>query len=305
MTSVHAYRMAGLRISSDIVLPAAIAEAEPSAAPDVIIREAVIDLEPPQLSAFRLDDRDFRYELPGIARFRILDARELQYQPLDGMAAGDIAALITTTLLGILLHLRGLVVLSASAVKVGRHAALLCGPPAAGKSTMVAALSLRGYPVLADGLSVISVSKGRASIAGADCCRLSLWIRSIERLDLVERRGDAVRPGLQKFLVSPPTCVDERLPIGSVHVLRETRAPEVDGIRRVNIVDGSLLIRGCASKPHLVKLLRQEKIYLAAAAAMMASAPIGIHDRPLDFDALPEALDRTEVDWRASGLIAA
>ncbi|MBS0470608.1 MAG: hypothetical protein JSR60_06020 [Proteobacteria bacterium] len=297
--------MTGLRISSDIVLPSAIADAASSTAPDVVIREAVIDPEPPQLATFRLDARDFRYELPGIARFRILDARELQYQPLDGTPAGDIAALIATTLMGILLHLRGSVVLSASAVKVGQHAALLCGPAAAGKSTMAAALSQRGYPVLADGLSVILVSSGSASIAGSDGCRLSLWTRSIERLGLADRRGDPVRPGLQKFLVSPSSFIDERLPIGSVHVLRETRAPEGDGIRRVNIVDGALLIRGCASKPQLVKLLRQEKTYLAAAAAVMASAPIGIHDRPFDFDALPGALDRTEADWRAAGLIAA
>ncbi len=144
---VHDYRAYGPNIRSELLLP----ELDPAAfkAPDVSIRvrpHRRLDREP---AGHRLPLRA-RPPIPGLAAGRLLrDPRRLGHRRRAGLDRqrpdGPHAAAGPGH--GLLLHLRGMLVLHASAIGVGDQAVVFMGDKGAGKSTTAAAMIAAGHPL--------------------------------------------------------------------------------------------------------------------------------------------------------------
>lgn len=109
--------------------------------------------------------------------------------------------------IGALLHMRGVLALHASAVALpDGTAAAFCGVSTAGKSTLAAALSLRGYESLADDIVAIHfVGNGGAWIYPG-VARTKLWGNALDQLGLSKEHvgAEPVRPGMDKYYVRHP-----------------------------------------------------------------------------------------------------
>ena len=304
---MHFYRVAGLGVASEIELPGLIAPARQDGRPEVTIRRGPVPahLEGAQSvrPTFEIAGDRFLLRIPGVARFLLHAGREMTVEA--EAPDGDVAIFIIGTVFGILLHQRDQAVLHASAVKVGDRAVLFCGASGAGKSTMAAALGQRGYAMLADDVCAITTAESGRPMAQADGRHLKLWGQAIDKLDLGEWRGAAVRSKLEKFYVEPAVASSEALPVGAVYVLRESRPPQPDGIEQPSFVDAASLIRQNAYRPRLVKDLGQNDGYLQSAASIIATAGLYILRRPLDFGAMPGVIGRLETHWRETGLLGA
>ena len=299
------YMASGLRLESDIVLPGLVEIAGDQTA-DVTIKRQPVALELSGANAFgptwQSSGDAFMLQIPGVARFLLTRGCEIAYDA-EASGASDVAIFLIGTVLGILLHQRGQVVLHASAVRVGDRAVLFCGASGAGKSTMAAALGELGFALLADDVCAIGLNPGGPT-AYPDGRLLKLWGRAIDQLELEARRGDCVRPALQKFYVEPKVSIVEPLPLGAVYVLREERPPHPAGIARPNIVDAALLLRRNAYRPMLVRKMGQQANYMHATAAISGAAGIFHLTRPLVFAEMPQVAARLEAHWRALGLLA-
>lgn len=302
---MYFYRVAGLGVASEIELPGLIVRAEADCRTDVTIRLGSV---PPHLEdaqtvrpTFEIAGDRFLFRIPNIARFLLRAGNEMIVEA--EAPPGDVAIFIVGTVFGILLHQRELTVLHASAVRVGDRAVLFCGSSGAGKSTMAAALGQHGYAMLADDVCAITVGDSGRPMAQADCRHMKLWNQTIEKLDLSEWRGAAVRSKLEKFYVEPAVASNEALPVGAVYILLETRAPQRDGIERPNFVDAAILIRRNAYRPRLVREFGQSQDYLQSSASIIAAAGLYLLHRPLDFAAMPAVIGRLEQHWRETGLL--
>ncbi len=300
------FSVSGLVVASEIDLPWQPAP-DSDSAPDVTIRQGEIPTELPNAievgPTWRLADDAFLIRVPGVARFMLKGGREITFEVEDGGPPEEAAVFIIGTVFGILLHQRGQVVLHASAVRVGGKAVLFCGASGAGKSTMAAALGQKGYGLLTDDVCAIGVNGGGKLVAHSDGRRLKLWTQAINGLKLADRKSDAVRPQLEKYYVEPHEPGDEPLPLGAVYVLRETRAPHVDGIERPNVVDAALFIRRNAYRPRLVTAMQQKSSYFLSAASIAAGPGVFILTRPLAFTALPGVIEQLEEHWTELGLV--
>jgi len=83
--------------------------------------------------------------------------------------------------LGLLLRLRGVVCLHASAVAVAGRGVAFMGSAGTGKSTTAAAFSKLGYPVLSDDISALE-ERGGAFFVNASHPQLCLWPESVKML---------------------------------------------------------------------------------------------------------------------------
>ncbi|MCS6813165.1 MAG: serine/threonine protein kinase [Cyanobacteria bacterium] len=83
--------------------------------------------------------------------------------------------------LGFFLRLQGIICLHGSAIAVDGHALAILGKPGAGKSTTAAALAVRGYPVLSDDITALSILHGQFYVQPA-YPYLKLWSPSVEAL---------------------------------------------------------------------------------------------------------------------------
>jgi len=93
----------------------------------------------------------------------------------------DTATYLLGPVFGYLLRLRGVTCLHASAVDFGGRAVAFVGPAGAGKSTLAAALALRGYTVLSDDIVAV-VERDAAFRAMPAYPYLSLWQDSVQAL---------------------------------------------------------------------------------------------------------------------------
>ncbi len=301
------YRVAGLRVASDLHLPGMIVAAAPD--PAIVVRRGrvaamlaeTIDGGP----TWQMSQDRFLLEVPGIVRMSLHAGRELTYEPLDGTADDDLAAFVGGTGLGILLQQRGWIVLHASAVRVGDAAVLFCGVSGAGKSTIAAALGTRGFDLVADDFCGVTIGADGAACVHPDGRQMKLWDDAIDGLALEERRGDAVRRRLRKFHVDPIAASPVGLPVGAVYILAEDRPPASAGIARANLVDAALLLRAQAYRPALVRRMRQQPLYLAAAAAVARGGGVFTLTRARRFAAMDAVLDDLVAHWRTLGLLRA
>ncbi|MDR3527387.1 MAG: hypothetical protein P4L57_08900 [Rhizomicrobium sp.] len=301
---MYNYNIAGLTVSSEIVFPGAIAGGNPSVASDVTVREAPVPeaLEEHEASgpSWAMAGCRFLLRIPDVARFLVSEGRDIAFETENGTSAEDVAIFLCGTVFGILLHQRGLIVLHASAVRVGDKAVLFCGPSGAGKSTLAAALVNRGYPLMTDDFCVVAMA-GTPTVQ-SDGRQLKLWAQAIDNLDMEAQRGQAVRNKLEKFYVEPGKAFDTPLSLGALYALRETRPPLESGIERPNIVDAALILRRNAYRPLLVQRMGQKADYFHAAATIANKAGIFHLTRALDFKAMADVIRSLEEHWHEIGL---
>lgn len=303
---MHSYRVAGLGVASEIELPGAIAAAQPPGAPaDIVVRAGPVPDVLEQASArgptWAIAGDKFLFRVPGVARFLLGGGREIVFEIAAGAEAADVAVFLVGTVLGILLHQRGQVVLHASAVRVNGKAVLFCGASGTGKSTLAAALAQGGFPLVTDDFCAMTVSGGTVLVQ-PDGRSLKLWAQAIHKLDLAERRGARVRNRLEKFFVEPAAAFSEPLPLGAVYALREARPPHKPGIERPNVVDAALILRRNAYRPQLVSRMGQKADYFRAATAIANVAGIFHLTRALNFDRMSEVVAQLERHWMDVGL---
>jgi hypothetical protein len=99
----------------------------------------------------------------------------------EDLTIADAAVYLLGPALGLLLRLRGVTCLHASAAVLGEHAVALAGPAGAGKSTTVAALARRGHAILSDDIVALDEREGRFWVLSAHPY-LGLWPESVEML---------------------------------------------------------------------------------------------------------------------------
>lgn len=299
---MRSYRVSGLTVDSDIALPS-FAEMEQAATADIAVRAGDV---PDRLAGARLIGPNWvlapdaiTLAIPGVVRMMMHGGDTLTYAVESGAASEEVAIFLTGTGIGILLHQRRAVVLHASAVRVGDHAVLFCGPSGEGKSTLAAALCEAGHDLVADDFCRLELHEGAAPLVHPDGRQMRLWEDATEGLGIAGRRGARVRAAIRKFYVAPRAVTDRPLPIGAIYALREARAPFAPGLHVPNLVDAALIIRRNAYRPLLVREMNQKQLYFEAAARLVRDVEIRILARPLDFAAMPDAVASLHAHWRA------
>lgn len=306
---LYRYRIAGLTVSSDVEIPGLHAGAGDATVDVEIARGATPErLEDPTAAGpnWAMTPGAFLLRAPGIARFWLTGGAAITYQPEPEAASDDVAAFLTGTTFGILLHQRGLVVLHASGVVVSGQAVLFMGPSGAGKSTLATALAQRGYPLVTDDFCVVGADGAGRPLVHPDGRLPKLWAQAIRHLDLAERQGPAVRGRLSKFYVEPLQVAASPAPLrcGPVYALQEARGPIRPGIERPNIVDAALLLRRNAYRARLIKQMGQEELYFRLAAAVVNAGGVFQLSRELDFVAMPQVIEGLERHWAEIGQLA-
>lgn len=280
----YGYSVAGLRVTSDLQLPGLIGQSVAPATADIIIARAV--LPPPVPPADPL--AELLVEIPGVMRMAMRHGNRLAYDPLLGARPADLALFLGGTGFGGLLHQRGRVVLHASAVLMDGRAVLFCGASGAGKSTLATAMVDAGFGHIADDFCAIDFGADGTPMVAPDGRRHKLWQHAIDGLALPDRRGRAVQTGLDKYFVDPRETITKAIPIGAIYALGVADQIKVERIRPLEMLH---IMMANAYRPHLVTLMKQQRLYLDVTSRLASRTAIRRLLRPLRFDRMPEVID--------------
>lgn len=255
------YSAFGLSLRSNEAIPGLTPSATGNTKPDIvmilgasppdILPSDAADLEPYYVSketneqgepSFRIwrkgDSNLLRMDYADGVRFWFDDSGASLWCTWPGpLSVSDAAVYLIGPVLGLLLRLRGVTCLHASAVAFGDYAVALAGPPGAGKSTTAAALGKRGHAVVSDDIVAIEERDGRFFVLPAHPY-LGLWPESVEIL----YGGQKKIPGFASIWDKGRLSLADHglqfqsfaLPLGAVYLLEhrttDPGAPFLEGV---------------------------------------------------------------------------
>jgi hypothetical protein len=219
----HAYRLHGLTLRCEFPLPelARREVARPQAA-DVSIRTGTLPITgvaaPTSVPYLHLagDAAIFTFEDTG--RYLVRGGSEVI---VDANSDADPALLrlhILASVMGMICHQRGLLVLHASAVAFGSRAIAFTGPPGAGKSTIAAHCLAAGGRLVADDVLVLSLDDEGGVLAHPGMPNVKLWRDALTSLG---RDAEGLRPDwlrAEKFHL-PADDVQTSIPLSRLFLL--------------------------------------------------------------------------------------
>jgi hypothetical protein len=219
--------LCGLQLRSQLAMP----ELQPSAvsAPEITLSLASVPdkipdivVETPFLQIGACGA--FRLEVPTVATYLVRDARDIVIVPHVDAPTVAIRAFLFGPVLGHLATQRGLIALRASAVRIGEQAIVFAGESRRGKSTLAAALALRGHHVLADDICVIDASNAQLRPLSG---HVRLWRDSAEVLGFP--LGEPCRAGQEKYGFALPSVPagSAPLPVSAIYIMRMGTQPSV------------------------------------------------------------------------------
>jgi hypothetical protein len=141
----------------------------------------------------------------------------------------DTATYFLGPVLGILLRLRGVTCLHASAVAIGEAAIALVGVAGSGKSTTAAALARRGHLVISDDIVALAERDGTFCVFPA-YPYLSLWPDSVDIVYGPDKVLPSFSPNYEKRrLLLAEDCLrfqEKLMPLGGIFLLAERSAED-------------------------------------------------------------------------------
>ncbi|AEG02025.1 HPr(Ser) kinase/phosphatase [Methylomonas methanica] len=187
--SAHLLNLCGWQVCSDLPIADLLPWQGGGQEPDIFIRlgsvaerlEGIVEETPLfQVTA----DGTCRFIIEDVAVYLISGGRDVVIEPRIALDAPDLRVFLLGTVLGILCHQRNVLPIHGSCVAIDGKAVILAGNSGAGKSTLAAAFLRRGFPILADDVTVVVPDdKGIAWVRPA-FPRLKVWSRTAEALGI-------------------------------------------------------------------------------------------------------------------------
>lgn len=296
---MHRYRISGLTVASEIALPGA--WPLDCGTPDVVIRQGSVapTLADPAISTMHWEANEACFLLRAVGTASILIERgdTITFEPEAGAPAAACAAYLQGTAMGILLNQRGGIVLHAGAVAVNGRAMLFCGDSGEGKSTLVAALSMLGYPALSDDVSLITFDADAQPFVSADARQLKLSDEAIRATRLEARRGDAIPlRGAKSYVTAPLQSCTGELPLGAIYLLRSVAAAP-DRIVRLDTANAIQQVGRNAHRARTLRRMGQSARYFAAGVKMIRHANVYTLERQRCISRLSDTAAMLERHW--------
>jgi hypothetical protein len=249
-----------------------------------------------------MEGRTFLLRVPGLARFLVVDGRDIAVELEPGATEHDTSAYVLGTAFGILLHQRQALVLHGAAVARNGETIAICGPSGAGKSTLAAALCRDGASFVTDDICAIGFNDEHRPVVLPDGRRLKLWQETIQKLDLADQRGDAVRAGFEKYFIAPPSTVArEPFPLRAIYVLNQSRSPLREGIEAMDLPEAMATLDREAYRPRLRARMGSIPTVVVQGARMMRHVKVFRLVRRRGFEIMAETVAALERHWDGLG----
>ena len=287
------YFHSGLAIASDLALPEwqdfACGEGG-----DVAI--VVSDAEAPACSEADgtiVEGDLIRFAIDDVGVWEIQGGQTIRVYPHAGAQDRELRLFTLGSAWGALGYQRGLAMWHGSVVEHHGQAILFCGDAGMGKSTMAAAMLVKGWSLVSDDLSRIDASPEGSCVYPAST-RIKLWRNAIEALGWEDRviQRDHFRD--DKFHLRAPknNAGEGILPLGAIFVLADGEKVEIERLEGHRAV--TAVLAATVYRPEMLEAMDGWVRQAHVAAQVVAGTPVCILRRPRDLASLGDVAHAVE-----------
>jgi hypothetical protein len=223
---MYQYVLCGLRVESDLAFPELTPWEGPADAPVEIefLLDHVEPLKDPDETRSKFEVRGpgtIVFLIRGVGRVLIERGRRVVFDVFADVAPLALRTNFIGTIQAVLWHQRGYLPLHGSAVLVDGRAIAVAGPTTAGKSVTAAALTRRGYPLVADDFTVIDWQPEPPIVLPA-YQKLRLLKDACDKLDLLGAALAEAHPSEEKYVLATEAAPSNAaVPITDIFILTE------------------------------------------------------------------------------------
>ena len=158
--------------------------------------------------------------LPAIGKYLARNGNEIILDPKTTATKDEIRLFLLGSVMGTILHQRGFLPLHGSAVQIHHGACIIIGNSATGKSTLAASLSKKGFPLISDDLSAISLDQEGTCQIHPGIPFIKLW-KDVSGIMYPGKELNKVRPQIEKYKlpVDPGISLTEQSPVRKIILL--------------------------------------------------------------------------------------
>ena len=295
--SLYRYKAFGLTIESEIEIPEFI---QASGEPDVFIclGEVPEQLFNPHFKGVRFEASPghFLLKVDRIADFYTEGGHTITIQPHQGSEEADIRLFLLGSAFGALVHQRGMLPMHGSSVSILGKAYIFSGVSGVGKSTLAAGLMSRGYELLSDDISVVSILNSGTPYVYAGYPGVKLWADSLVKLGMDPERFTRVRTKLNKHhLHVQQQYHPEALQLGGVYILQ---TKNTEGLQMENLkgIEKFNALKNNTYRLNFIKGLGNTEAHFKHLSTLAAHCQVKRITRSAKSFSLDELLDSIEQD---------
>jgi hypothetical protein len=288
------HRAFALTIASEVPL---IELPSGSGQPDVEVTIGHIEGAPPPSDTWTViaAPDDVRGWIPSAGAFHVSGGNRIVVDPTSDADERALRLAIVGPLLGVILTQRGKFVLHASTVAIDGRAAAFFGPSGRGKSTLTAALTSAGHPLIADDMTVIDMTAD-APFVQPGFPRVKLWPDSATALEHDLDALPLVHPDVEKrSLQMTARFHAERLPLTRCYMLED--GPE-ESVSELAPTQSILALIGCTYQSFWLHETGASGPNLLHCGALARSGVVRKLQRRRTYEALPDVIRFIEADIR-------
>lgn len=231
---------------------------------------------------------DVRGWIPNGGAFHVRDGRTIVIEPAPNADDRALRLGIVGSLMGVILTQRGRFVLHASTVDIGGHAVAFFGPSGRGKSTLTAAFTRAGHPLVADDITLIDLTNEQQPFVQPGFPRVKLWPDSAAALEHDVDALPLIHPERTKrSLQLDDAFRAEPLPLARCYLLEEG---EEESSTELAPRDAVMALIGCTYQAQWLHETGASGANLQHCAALARSGVVRRLRRRRTFETLPDVI---------------
>ena len=208
---------------------------------DTTIYKSKIDILLQQKSSspfLQVNQDDFFLNVKGVACFKVQNGNKIVIFPYEGADDASIRLFLNGSVLGALLHQKGILPLHGCSFRYKDIGIVICGNSGVGKSSVTTAFCQNGADFITDDITPLQINETETVIKPIKT-QIKLWDDSIKKMQIENTDLKKIRPALEKFYLPSPEPVKDKQQLNHLFILRKHNkskfiTEELNGIDKYN-----------------------------------------------------------------------
>lgn len=285
-TKGYRYKVFGLYITSDILLPELLTAIDSPTTPEVKISLGKVPIEitgaVEKNKSYQTARNQFLFQVPGVGRYYVTNGNSIVVEPAEQAKETSLRLFLLGTALGSLLMQRGILPIHGSAVVINGCCVIFTGISGAGKSTLLAAFRKRGYSFLTDDVAAVTIdAEGTAWVQSA-YPQQKLWRDSAETIGVNTASLIPFYRGISKDKFAVPVYKGfwrTPAPLVAIYEIVAERRLNVN-LRHLSGVDKLLVLLSHTYRPWLINGLGIKAVHFKQCVAVAGQVDVSRLTRP-------------------------